>query len=265
MKLSLDLTLEPVKVKSVGSEGFAKEHLVKPGFFCLESVPASPESNRYEISVYTDASHSSEVHKLRNQLVTILEEIAEVWPIVTGYRLGSSNRKQTDTPGYISNIGEVIAELQRKEGVKSVTSSFSMGWQIENGFEKPPVADALTLRNACISDPELKKLIGYYHKALENKDYWFVPLYKIKDQLDFIHTKKKARSKFHINGKDHWGFFETRLNDHDLRHPGKGNKTKPIDDMDKNKLFLIARCWIEKELKLRSLPFRKSGLENLLA
>ena len=263
MKLSLDLTLEPVKVNSVGSEGFAKEHLVKPGFFCLESVPASPESNRYGISVYTDASHSSEVHKLHNQLITILEEIAEVWPIVTGYRLGSSNRKQTDTPGYISNIDEVIAELQRKEGVKSVTSSFSMVWQIENGYEKPPVADALTLRNACISDPKLKKLIGYYHKALENKDYWFVPLYKIKDQLEFIHNKK-AKATLSIL-EAHWSFFETMLNNHDLRHPGKGDNVKPIDDKDKNKLFLIARCWIEKELKLRSLPFRKSGLENLLA
>lgn len=114
MKLSLDLTLEPVKVDSVGCEGFAKEHLVKPGFFCLESVPAAPESNRYEISVYTDASHFSEVHQLHNQLIIILEEIAEVWPIVTGYRFGLSNRKQTDTPGYISNIDEVIAELQKK-------------------------------------------------------------------------------------------------------------------------------------------------------
>ena len=204
MKLSLDLTLEPVKVDSVGSEGFAKEHLVKPGFFCLESVPAAPESNRYEISVYTEASHSSEVYQLHNHLIIILEEIAEVWPIVTGYRLVLSNRKQTDTPGYISNIDEVIAELQRKEGLKSVTSSFSMGWQIWNGYEKPPVADALTLRNECISDPELKKVIGYYHKALENKDYWFVPLYKIKDQLNSIHNKN-AKSKLGIN-KEHWSF-----------------------------------------------------------
>lgn len=255
MKLSLDLTLEPVKVDSVGSEGFAKEHLVKPSFFCLESVPAAPASNRYEISVYTDASHSREVLQLHNQLIMILEEIDEVWPIVTGYRLGSSNIKQTDTPGYISNLDEVIAELQGKEGMKSVTSSLSYGWQIWNGYEKPPVADALTLRNACISDPELKKVIGYYRKALENKDYWFVPLYKIKDQLNSIH-KKKAKSELGINEK-HLSFFESKLNNYDLRHPGKGDKEKPIDDIDKNKLFVISRCWIAKELEFRSLPFRK--------
>lgn len=165
MKLSLNLTLEPVKVDSVGNEGFVKEHLVKSGFFCLESVPAFPESNRYEISFYTEASNSSEVNQLHNQLIAILEEIAEVWPITTGYRLGLLNRKQTYTLGYRSNIDEVITELQRKEGVKSVTSSLSMGWQIWNNYEKPPVADTLILRNACINDPKLKKLIGYYHKA----------------------------------------------------------------------------------------------------
>lgn len=253
MKLSLDLTLESVKVKSVGDEGFAKDHLIKPGFFCLELVPALPESNRYEISFYTEANHFGEVHQLHSQLITISEEIAEVWPIVTGYRLGLSNKKQTDTPGYSSNIDEVIAELLRKEGMKLVSSSLSYSWVILNSYEKPPVTDALILRTECINDPKLKKLIGYYHKALENKDYWFVPLYKIKDQLDFIHNKK-AKAKLSIQ-EDHWSFFETRLNNHDLRHPGKGDNIKPIDDKDKNKLLLIARCWITLELALRSLPY----------
>lgn len=253
MKLSLNLTLDLVKVNSVGSDGFAKDHLIKPGFFCLEFVPALPESNRYEISFYTEASHSGEVHQLHNQLITILEEIAEVWPIVTGYRLGLSNKKQTDTPGYSSNIDEVIAELQRKEGMRFITSSWSFSREIWNGYEKPPVTDALILRSECINDPKLKKLIGYYYKALENKDYWFVPLYKIKDQLNIIHNAK-ARSKLCIN-TDHWSFFESRLNNHDLRHPGNGDSTKPIDDIDKNKLLLIARYWITLELALRLLPY----------
>ena len=267
MKLSLDLTLKPVKVDSVGSEGFAKEHLVKPGFFCLESVPASPELNRYEISVYTEASHSGEVHQLHNQLIMIWEEIAEVWPIVTGGRLGLSNKKQPDTPEYRSNIDEVIVELQRKEGLEFVTSDFFFGWKIWGRYEKPPVTDALILRKECISDPKLKILIGYYHKALENKDikikdYWSLPLYKIKDQLEIIHNKKEI-SELRITKTD-LTFFEDNLSNHDLRHPGYGDRAKPINAEDKNKLFLIARCWIARELDSRSLPFSKKGLENLL-
>ena len=267
MKLSLDLILELVKVDSVGSEGFFEVHSVEPGFFCSESVPASLELNRYEISVYTEASHPGDVHQLHNKLVMIWEEIAEVWPIVTGYRRGLSNRKQTDTPGYRSNIDEVMIELQRKEGLSFVTSDFPFGRTRWGNYEKPPVADALILRKECISDPKLKILIGYYHKALENKDikikdYWSLPLYKIKDQLEIIHNKKEI-SELRITKAD-LTFFEDNLSNHDLRHPGYGDRAKPINAEDKNKLFLIARCWIARELDSRSLPFSKKGLENLL-
>lgn len=261
MKLSLELILRPVKVKSVSDRGFEKEHLVKPGFFCSESIPVGSEPSWYKICIFTDVSRSSDVYQLHNQLVIILDEIAEAWPVVTGYRLGSLDRKQTNTLAYISNMDEVISKLQKEEGLISVTSSLPLGWEVYNCYEKPPIEDVLILRDECIKNPELKKLIGYYHQAVENKEFWFVSLYKIKDQLNSIHNKK-AKLNLNIDNV-HWSFFEDKLNNHDLRHPGNAARKEPIDDKDKNKLFLISRGWIAKELEFRSLPFRKRDLEDL--
>lgn len=262
MKLKLDLTLEPIEIETIDKNGFTKEYPIEDGMYCKESIPVGSGNNKYILSIFTDVSQLKDVFNSHNKLTQVMDDLAQVWPIATGYRLGHLQKKQTEEVRYDSNLDLVLTELQKKEKVKIMTSSLNQYYSIWHGFLTPPLEVTLILRDNIRKDPELRKLIGYYYEAIESKEKWFIALYKIKDQLNSIHNNR-AKNILSIKN-EYWQFFELKLNSHDLRHPGKKDKNMPIDNCDRNELFKIARSWIAKEMEQRNIPYSEKGIEKYL-
>lgn len=254
MKLKIAMCLLPVEITSVGKEDFEKEHQVEPGYFCIEKF--QKDKNQYEISLHTDITFYKEVDEAHKKLLTILTEISEVWPIITGSKLELFEKKTNETPNFSTNRDDIQNLLRKQENLFPVTKELSVEWSNWNRFKNPPLEDAISLRNGCSKDPELKKLISYYYFAIKHETGWFIPLYKVGEQLKKIHYLKEGALKEKLGiCSTEWNKFNKRLNNHDLRHIGEGIYNNLLDSTDKNELYRIARSWIIKELQNRSIVF----------
>ncbi len=260
MELKLTIKHEPVRIDSVGKDGFCKQFQLENGVVCEEDIPAGEDLNQYIISLRKDIALSKDAYTTENELKKVLEDLTKVWPVITGYRMGHDKSTTTKVPSYESNAHEVKDALLKKEKREKIYAELKSSWSIWNAYKVPPLEEALKLRSAILDDPKLDRLIKYLFNGYENHEFWFLFIYKVRDQLKIIHGNEKETRTILKILETQWNDFGNTLNNYDLRHPGHKNKTEPLDPREADRILLTARTWVAKELKRRNLPFAMNGL-----
>lgn len=244
--LKLVISLNCIQINEIEGTWEKEFSLNSTGITLKESF--NPNEHCYEISIFKEVLSLEELYQTKEKILNILEKIALLWPIVTGYSLRYVDIEKKILPKYQSNFDEVESKILETLGKTKKILSQNIMYKIYNEFDKPPLELTLKIYETIKKEPDVWKLLKYYAYSLLDKDCWFVHLYKVRDKLEQIVKKKynfkkdyQVRKKLNIP-QEEWKDFGKILNNYDLRHPGELNGK--ISEADINKIKLLARKWI---------------------
>ena len=126
MELNITIRLEPVRVESVGDAGYCKHFHLDQQIVCTELIPAIESARQYHISLSKAVESSRDALAAEQELVGVLEDLAKIWHVLTGHRLGHLDLRVMRIPRYESNLVQVEQALLEKENRATVCKSLKM-------------------------------------------------------------------------------------------------------------------------------------------
>jgi hypothetical protein len=263
--LSVKIVLKegPAIIRSLNGAGISAKYDLWNDIVASEFFPPNKDSAFYVLSLEKSVTLAAEVCMVEAKLLKALELLAAAWPFSGGSFMIPATHEVTRTPRYTSNAKEVEAELLARAGLQHVESRATINVESLAIYRKPPLATATHLAKAMLDDPPLCKLLGYYRRAWveyysrqrTERSSWFIDLYKTQDTLKKVYGKDKVKSYLGIlKDDDDWPFFETILNNNDLRHAEISGTAPIVAAQDVDRLYRLARSWIEAHLVNQGLP-----------
>jgi hypothetical protein len=190
--------------------------------------------------------------------------LAAAWPFSGGGFIILETRKVPHAPRYESNAKEIETALlcQARQGFRDGAARFHLIHEDIATYRQPPLATAVRLAKVMRENPALNSLLSYhqqacveyYHPQRAKRPSWFIDLYKVREVLKEIYAgEAKAQSVLNISNED-WRFFGRILNNYDLRHAKVSGIAEAVLAQDVDRLYRLARSWIQTHLLSQDLP-----------
>jgi hypothetical protein len=251
----------PVIIQSLKGAGVRAEYDLWDGIVASELFPPNVDCAFYVLSLEKSVTRATEARMVEAELAHALELLATAWSFSGGSFLLLETREVNRTSRYESTGKDVETELLAREGFRHVESRLTATFEVLATYLRPPLATATHLAKAMRDNSPLRKLLGYHQRAWveyycrqrTERSSWFIDLYKTQDALKNIYGKRKVKSRLGISNDD-WSFFETILNNNDLRHAEIIGTAPAVARQDVDRLYGLAQAWIRTHLVSRGLP-----------
>ena len=214
--------------------------------------PSTSSSASFLVELTKIASRPEEVALVEGELLEALAFLAATWSFAGGSHLSLIQGGSVMTPSFTTNSAETRKALLAEEGLVPVEASFRMNIEASAGYRTPPLRRAAVIARHCRADEVLAVLLKNYHAARDkylhrghsDRNSWFIDLYKVREVLKQTPIAATLRSQ-----SSDWQYFGEKLNRGDLRHAEVPRTTPPLATDEIDRLFSIARNWIEKYLQ----------------
>lgn len=252
----------PVIIESLGGEQLSAEYAMWDDIVASEFFPPDVSSAFYVLSLEKSVSRASEVWRVEAELVEALESLTAAWPFSGGSFMTLETRKVAYAPRYESNAKAIETELLARQGLHRVESHLTASYEVLATYRQPPHDTAVRLSRVMRENLALERLLRYhrqawmeyYYRQKAERSSWFIHLYKIREVLAEVHGgESKARSHLGVSKRD-WSFFGSILNNNDLRHAKVSGTAPAVRGEDVNRLYRLARSWIQTHLLREGLP-----------
>lgn len=215
------------------------------GIIASEFFPVTSGSANYVLSLERVVKTYQEVREAEQELTKTLLMIAAAWPFSGGSPLKIETRQQIISTRFDSNADKVEQELLKRPGLQMVTAQSTAPLELGTPYTCAPLARAVSLIEEMSKDYLSCQLLTYYQAAYTDQLSWFISLYKILDVLKALRCKLPSHELKN---------FKSALNNHDLRHAALNAGQPTIAAADINRLFEMARRWIDSYLRAKNLP-----------
>ncbi len=253
--------IEPVPVlirSSTGVTHCAKVPMEKD-ITASEDFPATQDAAKYRLSLSKEVLHSSEVLKVKDELLAALNDLKLVWTFAGGSQMVLESHTPHNVPLYSTNAHDLLKELSEREGYTRLANTLSFPIEVTATYTDFPLRLASDLVTASKSDFHLRLMFEYYDAAQRDNRAWFVHLYKIRDSLrNAARFRGIKRQRFGID-KARWNEFGRLLNTvYDLRHaPKRHTGHTDIRPAERSFVFKLGREMIARYMdfwKIKHVP-----------
>lgn len=252
----------PLLIPSLAGLGIKKTYPLENRMSASEFFPPHVESAFYVLSLRKSVHNPGEVSKVEAELVSALRLLATAWPFSGGSFMVLDTRDVVISSRFESNADRVHSELLAAGRKTLIASSVTSVVEALATYEQPPLKVASIVAKTAMRNHGLRKLLAYHQIAWveyyghrqTDRSAWFIDLYKVRDFLKKLYGgERAARSNLSITYAD-WSFFGHILNNNDLRHAEVTGVVPPVASLDVDRLYRLAKTWIQIHLKSLGLP-----------
>lgn len=271
LPLKIVLREGPVCIPLLKGEAVNDSHELWNGIRVFASFPGCTSSAFYSISIEKDVARPSEVSAVEFELVNALKILASTWSFSGGSLMLLDTPSTQGAFRYESNAKDIERELLARTNLRRVESDLPLQYDVTCTYSCSPLATAARISKAIVVNDDIDsiRLLRYYWQAqtsfhkYRTQSSWFVDLYKVLDVLRGIYSPKSAKGnkkeqlvKLALGiskGDKSWSDFEAILNNNDLRHADILGTSPTLSRNDIDKVFQIARIWIQLHLNRKGL------------
>lgn len=207
------------------------------------------ESAFYQLTLSKQVMDYEEVDRAEGALIQALVSLCHVWKFASGHLMVLNQKYYDIRPKYESNAQKVKECIMKERNLKSVSKYITTSTELVGSYDEMPLEKAVELCKKAKNDAYLRALFKYYYEGCVNEEFWYIPIYYVKDILLQKFKKNKIKGVLNINDDD-WGNFERELNDYRNRHAPKIDmKKQKVIKNEKIDTRKIAYQWIESYIK----------------